>query len=50
MRPVGQSGSSAHEPCAPDATDPMTKVLAWLGYAALGVAAFLNASRRRSWW
>jgi len=26
-----------------DTTDPMTKVLAWLGYAALGVAAFLNA-------
>jgi hypothetical protein len=26
-----------------DPTDPMTKVLAWLGYAALGIAAFLNA-------
>jgi hypothetical protein len=25
-----------------DTTDPMTRVLAWLGYAALGVAALLN--------
>jgi hypothetical protein len=26
-----------------DNTDPMSKVLAWLGYASLGLAAFLNA-------
>jgi len=26
-----------------DTTDPMSKVLAWLGYASLGLAAFLNA-------